>query len=84
MKVTEVKTYTCEYCGLTLVNEEMMAFHEEICPENPQNQPCSKCSRCEINGFTGDAKCSKNMDMEGIGGKVLCFFYQKGQPEIHI
>ena len=76
--------YVCEYCGLKLSNRSAMEYHESICPHNPANQPCSKCNNCLVNPFTGTARCGKNMDMDSVGGNVLCFCYRKGEPQMDL
>ena len=53
-----------------------MRQHEEICPMNPKNQLCSMCEN-QILGLG----CSKGMNMEDIGGNVLCFYYKKGTSQ---
>lgn len=73
-----VKTiYVCDFCGLELTDINEMFKHEDICPHNPQNLPCSLCK----NMIIGQG-CKHHMDISKIGGKVLCFFYEKGQPQL--
>ena len=71
-----IDLYICQYCGQKHQDENWMKLHEEICALNPKNQPCAMCEN-QILGVG----CSKNMDMESIGGNVLCFFYKKGYPK---
>ena len=54
----------------------MTRLHEECCPKNPKNLPCSQCSNLIL--VIG---CSKSVNMDDIGGNVLCFFYKNGQPK---
>lgn len=82
MKKESIDIYICEYCGLKHLDESWMKLHEECCPKNPKNEPCGQCVNCIINPFTEEAKCAANMDMESIGGNVLCFKYIKGTPTI--
>ena len=71
-----VKTfYKCQYCGYEHEDENFMLLHEECCALNPKNQPCAKCSNMILG-----IGCSKGMDMEEIGGNVLCFFHREGIP----
>lgn len=71
-----VEVFICDYCGQKHHNEKWMKMHEEICALNPKNQPCAMCKN-QILGIG----CSKGMDMESIGGNVLCFFYKEGYPQ---
>lgn len=72
-----IEVYVCSHCKETKhPNEQWMRQHEEVCPMNPKNQPCSMCEN-QILGLG----CSKGMNMENIGGNVLCFYYKKGYPK---
>lgn len=76
MKKETIDIFICDFCGHQTQDEAYMKLHEEICPLNPKNQPCSMCEN-QILGLG----CSKGMDMENIGGNVLCFYYRKGYPK---
>ena len=77
MEKETIEVYVCSHCKETKhLNEQWMRQHEEICPMNPKNQPCSMCEN-QILGLG----CSKGMNMEDIGGNVLCFHYRKGIPQ---
>lgn len=76
MKEITKTVYQCEYCGHEDTREDFMKLHEECCPLNPKNQPCSQC----INMILGFG-CSKGMNVESVGGNVLCFFYSEGVPQ---
>ena len=71
-----IEVYVCQYCGAKHIDESFMGMHEEVCPKNPKNQPCSECEN-QILGVG----CSKNVDMESICGNAICFCYKKGQPK---
>lgn len=71
----QATVYQCEFCGAENTHKDWIQMHEEICPLNPKNQPCSMCEH-QILGFG----CAKGMDMEKIGGNVKCFFYSEGYP----
>lgn len=75
MKEITKTFFVCEFCGLEHEDKNFMTTHETCCIENPINQPCSKCAN-HIVGFG----CRANMDMDAVGGKVLCFKYIKGEP----
>ena len=68
--------FICDYCGFKHTDELFMKIHEDCCSENPNNHPCIKCENCEI-GLMGEATCKFDMDMDSIGGKVLCIKYKK-------
>lgn len=77
MRIEITNLYICEYCGTKHEDENWMKMHEDVCPLNPKNQPCSTCERLILG-----LGCSKKMDMEQIDGKkVKCFFYKKGIPQ---
>ena len=80
-KVT-LTVYTCEYCGAKSSIFEEMQYHESICPSNPTNQPCSTCSNCLVDPLINNAFCARGMDMNNVGGKILCFCYVEGQPQL--
>lgn len=71
-----IEIYICQYCGFKHPDKGFMEKHEEVCLKNPTNQPCSECEH-HILGIG----CSKGMNMDSVGGNVLCFFYKKGQPK---
>lgn len=77
MKEINKTFFVCEFCGLEHEDKNFMTTHETCCIENPINQPCSKCAN-QIIGFG----CKANMDMNAVGGKVLCFKYIKGEPRL--
>ena len=68
--------YKCDFCGEEHEDKAFMEFHEIICPLNPQNQPCSTCENQILH-----VGCIHGMDMETVGGNVLCFYYKKGYPQ---
>ena len=76
MKKETIEIYKCQYCDTIHKNKDWMELHEKICPLNPENQPCSTCSN-QVLGMG----CSKGMNMETVGGNVLCFYYKKGYPQ---
>ena len=77
MEKETIEVYVCSHCKeIKHPNEQWMRQHEEICPMNPKNQPCSMCEN-QILGLG----CSKGVNMEDIGGNVLCFHYRKGYPK---
>lgn len=77
MEKETLEVFVCSYCKETKhPNAEWIKKHEEICPMNPKNQPCSMCEN-QILGIG----CELGMDMEAVGGNVLCFFYRKGYPK---
>ena len=73
-KITKI-VYKCHYCGHESEDENFMLLHEDVCALNPKNQPCSMCSNMVLG-----MGCAKGMDIESIGGNVLCFLYKKGIP----
>lgn len=77
MKEIVTTFYTCDYCRLKLEDKSQMELHEEICPLNPKNQPCSQCENMIVG-----VGCCKKMNIENIDGqKIKCFFYKKGTPK---
>ena len=74
-KITKV-LFKCQYCGLEHEDENFMGTHEECCAKNPKNQPCITCANLILN-----MGCSKNVDMESVGGNSLCFCYKEGIPQ---
>lgn len=69
--------YICDYCNINHEDEAWMQCHEEICPLNPKNQPCSKCSNLILG-----LGCKYKVDMDSVDGKkVKCFFYNEGLPQ---
>lgn len=77
MKKEIKEFYICDYCGTPHENKEWMKEHEEICPLNPKNQPCSTCQNLILG-----LGCSKGMNMEQIDNKkIKCFFYKEGLPQ---
>lgn len=77
MKEIITTSYVCDYCGLKLEDKEQMELHEEVCPLNPKNQPCSQCENMIVG-----VGCCKKMNIENIDGqKIKCFFYKKGTPK---
>jgi hypothetical protein len=73
-----IKTvYRCDYCGLELESIDEMFKHEDICPHNPQNMPCSQCKNMIIG-----VGCKHKMDISKVGGNVFCFFYEEGVPSL--
>ena len=76
MEKETIEVNVCSHCKeIKHPNEQWMRQHEEICPMNPKNQPCSMCEN-QILGLG----CSKGVNMEDIGN-VLCFHYRKGYPK---
>lgn len=75
MKKQVITIYECEFCGTKHEDEQWMKMHEEICPLNPKNQPCSTCAK-QILGLG----CAHGMDMDRISDNVKCFFYKQGIP----
>ena len=71
----EIKIFECEFCGFQHTDKDYVEVHEQTCPDNPLNQPCSKCIHQILN-----FGCAKNVDMEKVGEKVKCFFYEEGSP----
>ena len=76
MTEKDVKIYICDFCGRMSEDKEFLRLHEECCPKNPKNQPCSTCS----NQLLGMG-CMRGMNMEDVGGNVLCFHYRRGTPQ---
>lgn len=77
MKEIITTFYVCDCCGLKLEDKSQMELHEEICPLNPKNQPCSQCENMIVG-----VGCCKKMNIENIDGqKIKCFFYKKGTPK---
>ena len=76
MHKIEKIVYKCEYCGYEDEREDFMQIHEECCALNPKNQPCSTCTNMILG-----IGCSKKVDMEKVGGNVMCFFYKEGLPQ---
>ena len=76
MRKETIDIYICDFCGFKHPDEYFVKHHEEVCPKNPKNQPCSECE----NHILGIG-CARGMDMDSIGGNVLCFYYKKGQPK---
>ena len=76
MKKELREVYECEFCGVKMLSEEDMVTHELLCFKNPINQPCSECEN-QVLGFG----CSAGMNMDVMGGKVVCFRYKKGKPK---
>lgn len=76
MKELTTTFYICDYCGLKLEDKSQMELHEETCPFNPKNQPCSQCENMIVG-----VGCCKKINIEDIDGKkIKCFFYKKGTP----
>lgn len=72
----EEMNYVCDYCGFKSNNKEVVFLHEELCPLNPKNQPCSQCENMIVG-----MGCARNVPIEKVDGqKVLCIFYKKGTP----
>ena len=77
MKKENIDLFICDFCGQHSRDEFYMQLHEDICPLNPKNQPCSMCENLILG-----LGCSKGIAMESVDGKkVLCFFYKKGYPQ---
>ena len=77
MRKETKELYICDYCSASHEDEKWMQCHEEVCPLNPKNQPCSTCQNLILG-----LGCAKGMDMEVIDGKkVKCFFYKQGLPQ---
>ena len=76
MKKDTIEIYICDYCGLKHEDESWMKIHEEVCLKNPINKPCSECENHMIG-----AGCLAGINMDAVGGNVLCFRYKKGTPK---
>lgn len=76
MKKETVDIYICDFCGRMSEDKEFLRLHEECCPKNPKNQPCSECENLMLG-----IGCIKGMNMEDVGGNVICFHYKKGVPQ---
>ena len=76
MNKETIELYICDYCKQKHTDVNWMEMHEEICPMNPKNQPCSKCENQILS-----IGCGKGMKMESVGGNVECFFYKEGYPK---
>ena len=83
-EIVSMEIFTCEYCGLKLTDKHSMQYHESICPNNPRNQPCSTCNNCLVDPLQGIARCKHNIDINSVGGNILCFFFDKGSPKIDL
>ena len=75
MTEKDVKIYICDFCGYMSEDKEFLRLHEECCPKNQKNQPCSICSNMIIG-----MGCSKNVNCDDICDNVKCFCFQEGTP----
>ena len=75
MKSKNIKIFICDFCGFMSESEQVTKLHEECCPKNPKNLPCSQCSNLILG-----IGCSRGKNIDDVGGNVLCFFYTKGTP----
>ena len=77
MKKEIKEFYICDYCGAFHEDKNQMELHENICPKNPKNQPCSTCQNLILG-----MGCAKNINMDVVDNKkVKCFFYKEGLPQ---
>ena len=75
MKEINKIVFKCDFCGYEHELKNVVELHELCCPQNPINQPCSTCTN-QVLGLG----CSKSVDMNCVGGDVLCFHYKAGEP----
>ena len=75
MKTITRTLHKCDFCGFEDEREDFMKLHEECCALNPKNQPCSQCGNMILG-----VGCGRGMNIESVGGHVLCFYYNEGVP----
>lgn len=73
----KIDAFKCDFCGFLSESEITTSLHEQICPKNPINQPCSECENMCIG-----IGCLNQVQMDNVDGKkVKCMFYKKGKPQ---